>query len=226
MAPAWLATSSAPPILGIFSRPSHSTRNQLSYSGANSRRAMVRVCSERPHSSTSDIRCPGAGVSSERVSGTSAARCSRGIASLPTVTRSWYPSARAGPFGPDLPPVSRGSSLGTGRPHQSQVPNRVELDHRPGVGGLDDGVGAVGARPHVHHHVVDRRRRRGRRRAGRPAGPGRVGRGWTRSTGCPPSAGGPRRPPARPASSAPSSRDLSRWRRPTGRERPGTARRL
>ena len=28
MAPAWLATSSAPPSVGIFSRPSHSTRNQ------------------------------------------------------------------------------------------------------------------------------------------------------------------------------------------------------
>ena len=29
MAPAWLATSSAPPSVGMFSRPSHSTRNQL-----------------------------------------------------------------------------------------------------------------------------------------------------------------------------------------------------
>ena len=36
MAPAWLATSSAPPSAGIFSSPSHSTRNQLRYIGSYS----------------------------------------------------------------------------------------------------------------------------------------------------------------------------------------------
>jgi hypothetical protein len=34
MAPAWLATSRAPPSVGIFSRPSHSTRNQCLYMGS------------------------------------------------------------------------------------------------------------------------------------------------------------------------------------------------
>ena len=28
IAPEWFATSSAPPVFGIFSRPSHSARNQ------------------------------------------------------------------------------------------------------------------------------------------------------------------------------------------------------
>src|SRR5262249_52652582 len=43
----------APPSVGIFSRPSHSTRNQWRYTGSNTRRANSRMCSERPHSSTS-----------------------------------------------------------------------------------------------------------------------------------------------------------------------------
>ena len=34
MAPAWLAMSRAPPSVGIFSRPSHSTRNQYLYIGS------------------------------------------------------------------------------------------------------------------------------------------------------------------------------------------------
>src|ERR1700722_5397761 len=152
MAPAWLATRRAPPVLGIFSRPSHSTRNQLLYRGAKTRRAIVRVCSDRPHSSTSESRCPGAGVSSVRGRGTSAARCSRWVASLPAVTWSWYLSARAGLAGRA---ARRGTVLRPTGSHQSRIPDRVEFDHGPGVGGLDDGVGAIGARAHIHHHVVD-----------------------------------------------------------------------
>ena len=56
MAPAWFATNSAPPVFGIFSSPSHSTRNQCLYRGAYTFRAKLRICSERPHSSTSERR--------------------------------------------------------------------------------------------------------------------------------------------------------------------------
>jgi hypothetical protein len=38
---------------------------------------------------------------------------------------------------------------------QSQVPDRVEFHHGPGVGRLDDGVGTVEAGTDVHDHVVD-----------------------------------------------------------------------
>jgi hypothetical protein len=34
MAAAWFATNRAPPSVGIFSSPSHSTRNQLRYTGS------------------------------------------------------------------------------------------------------------------------------------------------------------------------------------------------
>src|SRR5438094_497343 len=63
MAPAWFETRSAPPTSGIFSIPSHSTRNQYRYIGSYRRRVRARACSERPHSSTSLRRCAASGSS-------------------------------------------------------------------------------------------------------------------------------------------------------------------
>src|SRR5204863_131612 len=51
-----LAISSAPPVFGMRSSPSHSARNHRRYRGSNRRRVTVRTRSERPHSSTSPRR--------------------------------------------------------------------------------------------------------------------------------------------------------------------------
>ncbi len=53
IAPAWLATSSAPPSAGMFSTPCTSVRNQLSYSGRSAGTATWSVRSgSKPNSST------------------------------------------------------------------------------------------------------------------------------------------------------------------------------
>ena len=121
------------------------------------RRAMVRVCSERPHSSTSDSRCPGVGVSSVRGSGTSAARCSRWIASLPAVTRSWYPSARAGPAGEPATARRSRPTCAQGRPAPTSPRYQTGSNSTtvPVWAAWMIGVGTVGARSHVHHDMVD-----------------------------------------------------------------------
>ena len=48
MAPAWLATSSAPPSVGIFSRPSHSARNQFRYMGSYGAGRLTHVLGAAP----------------------------------------------------------------------------------------------------------------------------------------------------------------------------------
>ena len=52
MVPEWLATTSAPPLVGMFSMPRTSTRNQLRYNGRSAgSTASVRSAS-KPNSST------------------------------------------------------------------------------------------------------------------------------------------------------------------------------
>jgi hypothetical protein len=54
MAPAWLATRSAPPSDGIFSRPLPLRAEPFGVDRLVDRTANARVRSERPHSSTSE----------------------------------------------------------------------------------------------------------------------------------------------------------------------------
>src|SRR5438132_11910713 len=153
MAPAWFETRSAPPTSGIFSIPSHSTRNQYRYIGSYRRRVRARACSERPHSSTSLRRCAASGSSAaSRGTGTRAPGRSWVILS-PVATGRLY--KRLEVFDPGSTvirhSVARVEHVARVGGHEVEVEGVVIDEDDHGVGGRDLLCGGL----HPHHASID-----------------------------------------------------------------------